>query len=92
MTKYIPYARQSIDGADIRAVVKVLKSDYITQGPRVYEFEKKIAKYCGAKYAVALNSGTSALHAACFAAGIKDLKKAAHVDVEYIQVCYNETK
>src|SRR3989338_248030 len=69
--KYIPYARQSIDAKDIKAVTSVLKSDYITQGPKVNEFEKKVASYCGAKYAVALNSGTSALHAASFAAGIK---------------------
>ena len=69
--KYIPYARQSIDSNDIKAVIRALKSDYITQGPKVEEFEKKVASYCGAKYAVALNSGTSALHAACFAADIK---------------------
>lgn len=68
---YIPYARQLIDSSDIKAVSGVLKSDYITQGPRVAEFEKRVADYCGAKYAVALNSGTSALHAACFAIGIK---------------------
>lgn len=68
--KYIPYARQSIDAKDIKAVIDVLKSDYVTQGPKVHEFEKKVADYCGAKYAVALNSGTSALHAACFVAGI----------------------
>lgn len=69
--KYIPYARQSIGPEDIKAVMDVLKSDYITQGPKVGEFEKKVAGYCGAKYAVAVNSGTSALHAACFAADIK---------------------
>jgi UDP-4-amino-4,6-dideoxy-N-acetyl-beta-L-altrosamine transaminase len=69
--KYIPYARQCIDSRDIKAVVGVMKSDYITQGPRVKEFENKVASYCGAMYAVALNSGTSALHAACFVAGIK---------------------
>lgn len=69
--KYIPYARQSIDAKDIRAVTSVLKSDYITQGPKVNEFEKKVASYCSVKYAVALNSGTSALHAACFSADIK---------------------
>jgi UDP-4-amino-4,6-dideoxy-N-acetyl-beta-L-altrosamine transaminase len=68
--KYIPYARQDIDKTDIRVVTEALRSDYITQGPRVREFEEKIAVYCGAGYAAALNSGTSALHAACFAAGI----------------------
>lgn len=66
----IPYATQWIDEEDIRAVVKALKSSNLTQGPLVDEFEKKVAEYCGAKYAVAVNSGTSALHIACLAAGI----------------------
>ncbi|MCX5749168.1 MAG: UDP-4-amino-4,6-dideoxy-N-acetyl-beta-L-altrosamine transaminase [Candidatus Saganbacteria bacterium] len=66
----IPYATQWIDDDDIDAVVKALKTSHLTQGPVVNEFEKQVALYCGAKYAVAVNSGTSALHAACFAAGI----------------------
>jgi UDP-4-amino-4,6-dideoxy-N-acetyl-beta-L-altrosamine transaminase len=70
LTKFIPYGRQSIDDDDIRAVVDVLRSDFITQGPKVKEFEDSLASYCNAKYAVVLNSGTSALHAAYFAAGI----------------------
>ncbi len=69
--KKIPYATQWLDEEDIKSVSEALRSDYLTQGPRVLEFEKKVAAYCGAKYAVAVNSGTSALHAACFAAGIK---------------------
>jgi len=69
--RYIPYARQAIDSRDVNVVVDVLSSDYLTQGPKVDEFERKVARYCGAKYAVAMNSGTSALHAACFAANIK---------------------
>jgi UDP-4-amino-4,6-dideoxy-N-acetyl-beta-L-altrosamine transaminase len=68
--KFIPYSTQSIDASDIKAVVAALRSDFLTQGPKVAEFEEKVADYCGAKYAAALNSGTSALHAACFAAGI----------------------
>ena len=68
--KKIPYAMQWITDDDIRAVCKALRSPYLTQGPKVREFEEKVAAYCKAKYAVALNSGTSALHAACFAAGI----------------------
>lgn len=68
--KFIPYSTQSIDSSDIKAVVSVLRSDFLTQGPKVSEFERKLAKYCNSKFAVALNSGTSALHAACFAAGI----------------------
>lgn len=67
---YIPYGRQSIDDADIEAVVKVLKSDYLTTGPAVTAFEKKVADYVGAKYAVAVSNGTAALHVACLAAGI----------------------
>lgn len=66
----IPYGRQWIGEEDIQAVVEVLRSDAITQGPKIQEFEKALAGYCGAKYAVAVNSGTSALHIACLAAGI----------------------
>ena len=66
---YIPYGRQSIDDADIEAVVKVLKSDYLTTGPAVAAFERKVADYVGAKYAVAVSNGTAALHVACLAAG-----------------------
>lgn len=67
---YIPYGRQNIDEEDIQAVVDVLRSDYLTTGPSVTEFEKIVADYVGAKYAVAISNGTAALHAACFAAGI----------------------
>jgi UDP-4-amino-4,6-dideoxy-N-acetyl-beta-L-altrosamine transaminase len=67
---FIPYARQSIGRSDIKAVTDVLRSDYITQGPRIGKFEEKLASYCGAKYAVCVSSGTAALHIACLAAGI----------------------
>jgi UDP-4-amino-4,6-dideoxy-N-acetyl-beta-L-altrosamine transaminase len=63
----IPYGRQDISEADIQAVVDVLRSDYLTQGPVVPAFEQAISKYCGAKFAVAVNSATSALHIACLA-------------------------
>src|SRR3989344_6319989 len=66
----IPYSRQSIDKKDIEAVVKVLRSDFVTQGPVVPEFERALAGFCGAKYAVATTSGTSALHLAYMAAGL----------------------
>lgn len=69
--KMIPYGRQTIEEDDIQAVVDVLRSDYLTTGPKIAEFEKMVAEYVGAKYAVAISNGTSALHAACFAAGIK---------------------
>lgn len=65
----IPYGRQSIADDDIAAVVGALRSPYLTQGPRVQEFEAALAAYCGARYAVVVNSGTSALHAAYAAAG-----------------------
>ncbi|MDD2914473.1 MAG: UDP-4-amino-4,6-dideoxy-N-acetyl-beta-L-altrosamine transaminase [Gallionella sp.] len=65
----IPYGRQDISDADIQAVVDVLRSDFLTQGPAVPAFEKAIATYCGAEHAVALNSATSALHVACLALG-----------------------
>lgn len=68
--KFLPYGHQCIDNEDIKSVVEVLKSDWITQGPKIKEFEEAIAKFTGAKYAAALSSGTAALHAACFAAGI----------------------
>lgn len=69
--KMIPYGRQTIEEDDIQAVVDVLRSDYLTTGPKIAEFEKMVADYVGAKYAVAISNGTSALHAACFAAGIQ---------------------
>jgi UDP-4-amino-4,6-dideoxy-N-acetyl-beta-L-altrosamine transaminase len=67
----IPYGKQTIRNSDIKAVIRVLSSDYITQGPMIPEFEEKFAKYVGAKYAVAVSNGTAALHVACLAAGLK---------------------
>lgn len=66
----IPYGRQDITQADIDAVVEVLKSDYLTQGPVVPRFEHAVADYCGATHALAMNSATSALHVACMALGL----------------------
>ena len=66
----IPYARQDINQADIDAVVAVLRSDFLTQGPVVPAFEKAVTDYCGAQHAVAVNSATSALHIACLALGV----------------------
>ncbi len=68
----MPYAQHYIDEQDIKAVVDVLKSDWLTTGPKIEQFEREIADYCQAKYAVAVATGTAALHAACFAAGIKN--------------------
>lgn len=68
--KILPYGQQWISDDDVDEVLRTLKSDFITQGPKVSEFERLVANYVGAKYAVAVSSGTAALHAACFAAGI----------------------
>ena len=70
VTVMIPYGRQTIEEDDIEEVVKVLKSDFLTTGPKVAEFERAVAEYVGAKYAVAISNDTAALHAACHAAGI----------------------
>ena len=66
----IPYGRQQITQKDIELVTKVLKSDFVTQGPFVDKFEKKICKITGANYTVAVNSATSALHIACESLGL----------------------
>ena len=66
----IPYGKQDISDSDIQAVVEVLKSDFLTQGPKVPEFETLVAEYCSSEFAVAVNSATSALHIACLALGV----------------------
>lgn len=68
----IAYGKQTVDEEDINAVVDVLKGDYLTTGPYVEKFEKKVAEYVGAKYAVAVANGTAGLHMACYAAGLKE--------------------
>ncbi|OLN24031.1 UDP-4-amino-4,6-dideoxy-N-acetyl-beta-L-altrosamine transaminase [Domibacillus antri] len=67
---YLPYGRQWIEEQDIEAVIQVLKSDYLTTGPAIINFERKVAEYVGTEYAVAFANGTAALHGACYAAGI----------------------
>lgn len=66
----IPYGRQNIDKSDIKAIERILKSDWLTQGPAIKVFEQNLARYCEVKYAVVVSSGTAALHLACLAAGI----------------------
>ncbi|WBU40036.1 UDP-4-amino-4,6-dideoxy-N-acetyl-beta-L-altrosamine transaminase [Marinobacter alkaliphilus] len=66
----IPYGKQDISQADIEAVLEVLQSDFLTQGPKVPEFEAKVANHVGAKHALTVNSATSALHIACLALGL----------------------
>ncbi|WP_071057847.1 UDP-4-amino-4,6-dideoxy-N-acetyl-beta-L-altrosamine transaminase [Pelistega sp. MC2] len=69
-TSFIPYGKQDINQADIDAVVEVLKSDFLTQGPKVPAFEQAIKDYCDVEYALAVNSATSALHIACLSLGL----------------------
>ncbi|MEX6780045.1 UDP-4-amino-4,6-dideoxy-N-acetyl-beta-L-altrosamine transaminase [Limnospira fusiformis] len=70
MAEYIPYGRQDISPEDVEAVVQVLRSDWITQGPAIARFEEAVAQYCGVRYAVAVTSATAALHLSCLAAGL----------------------
>jgi len=69
---YLAYGHQWIDDHDIESVINVLKGDYLTTGPYVDEFERQVAEYVGAEYAVAVANGTAGLHMACFAAGIEE--------------------
>ncbi|WP_228058085.1 UDP-4-amino-4,6-dideoxy-N-acetyl-beta-L-altrosamine transaminase [Nostoc sp. LEGE 12447] len=71
MSDYIPYGKQDISQQDIDAVIEILRSDWITQGPAIERFEQAVANYCGVKYAVAVSSATAALHIACLAAGLE---------------------
>ncbi len=66
----LPYGQQAVDDADVQAVVDALRSDWLTTGPKVPEFEEAFAEYVGTKFAVSFSSGTAALHAASFAAGV----------------------
>ena len=72
MANFIPYGRQSIEDDDIQSVVKIMNSDFLTQGPSTGKFETLISKYVNSKYAVTVNSATSALHIACLALGLRD--------------------
>ncbi|KER09748.1 MAG: pyridoxal-5'-phosphate-dependent protein [[Candidatus Thermochlorobacteriaceae] bacterium GBChlB] len=69
--KPIPYGRQHITEKDIEAVIEVLRSDFLTQGPKISEFEEMFAKYIGSKYAIAVSNGTAALHLSALALGVK---------------------
>jgi UDP-4-amino-4,6-dideoxy-N-acetyl-beta-L-altrosamine transaminase len=67
----IPYGRQDISDEDVEAVIRVLRSDFLTQGPAVPAFERRVSELCGAPHAIAVNSATSALHVACLALGVR---------------------
>ena len=82
--RFLPYSRQSIDGEDINEVCKTLKEDFITQGPKIEIFEKKFAKYVGAKFAVACATGTAALHISCQALKLGPGKNLATSPITFI--------
>lgn len=82
--KTLPYSRQLIDNNDIKSVVNVLKSDYLTQGTQVPKFEKHLTSFTKAKFAVAVNSATSALHIACIAIGIKKNDRVWTTNISFV--------
>lgn len=79
----IPYGRQNITDGDIQAVVEALKSDYLTQGPRINEFEEAFANYVGSKYAVAISNGTAALHLCTLALNVKEGDKVITTPITF---------
>ncbi|RAJ33477.1 UDP-4-amino-4,6-dideoxy-N-acetyl-beta-L-altrosamine transaminase [Pedobacter cryoconitis] len=83
MEKIIPYGRQNITEDDILAVIETLKSDFLTQGPKVLEFEKNFASYIGCKYAVAVSNGTAALHLCALAIGISEGDKVITTPITF---------
>jgi UDP-4-amino-4,6-dideoxy-N-acetyl-beta-L-altrosamine transaminase len=80
----LPYGRQAIDKNDVDAVVEALNGDWLTQGPGVAKFEQLIAEYCGAKYAVAVSSGTAALHLANLVLGVKPGAKVLTTPISFV--------
>lgn len=82
--KPIPYGRQNITEEDIQAVVETLKSDYLTQGPKINEFEDAFAEYIGCKYAVAVSNGTSALHISALAMHVKPGDKVITTPITFV--------
>ncbi|MDD4672218.1 MAG: UDP-4-amino-4,6-dideoxy-N-acetyl-beta-L-altrosamine transaminase [Bacteroidales bacterium] len=82
--KKIPYGRQNITDEDIKSVIEVLKSDYLTQGPNVAEFEKAFADYIGVKYAVAVSNGTAALHICAMAMDVKPGDKVITTPITFV--------
>ena len=81
--RFLPYGRQSVDEADVQAVVNVLRSEWLTTGPKVGEFEEAFALRVGAEHAVSFSSGTAALHAAAFAAGLKSGDEAVTTPITF---------
>ena len=81
--KSIPYGRQTITDADIEAVISVLKSDFLTQGPSIALFEEKFAEYVGSKYAVALANGTAALHLCAMALNVNEKSRVITTPITF---------
>ena len=71
---FIPYGKQEITSDDISAILKVLQSDFLTQGPEINIFEKNVSNYVGADFGISFNSATSALHAACAVVGLQIIR------------------
>lgn len=84
MHEYIPYGKQWIDEEDIEEVITALQSDYLTTGPQVNAFEEAFAAACGARYAIAVTSGTAALHLACLAAGVGPGSEAITTPITFV--------
>jgi UDP-4-amino-4,6-dideoxy-N-acetyl-beta-L-altrosamine transaminase len=84
MKQIIPYGRQNITDRDIQAVIETLKSDYLTQGPKIKEFEDAFAKYIGCKYAVAVSNGTAALHISTLALHLKPGDKVISTPITFV--------
>jgi UDP-4-amino-4,6-dideoxy-N-acetyl-beta-L-altrosamine transaminase len=82
-SKNIPYGKQNITIEDINAVIETLQSDYLTQGPRIIDFEERFAKYVGSKYAVAVANGTAALHLAALSLGLKEGDKVITTPITF---------
>lgn len=82
--KTIPYGRQSITNEDIEAVIDTLKSDYLTQGPKISEFEQQFASYCSSKYTVMVSNGTAALHLAAMGLGIQNGDKVITTPITFV--------
>lgn len=81
--KPIPYGKQSIDEQDIAAVVEILKSDFLTQGPSIKAFEEEFAKYIGSTYAVAVSNGTAALHLSALALGVNESSRVITTPITF---------
>ena len=79
----IPYGRQHITDEDIQAVIEALKADYLTQGPKIAEFEEAFATYIGSAYAVAVSNGTAALHLCAMALGVQEGDKAITTPITF---------